>query len=57
MDKKSKKRVVVLRQRLLKLQKILASVKLQCDDPQEVVDVQAEIAKTEHEISELMAKQ
>lgn len=36
MDKKSKKRTVVLRERLQKVQRLLADAKRQMDDPAEV---------------------
>ena len=52
MDKKAKKRVQVLRQKLAKLQQQLTGAKQQMDDPEEVprieksiADVQAEMAK------------
>ena len=53
MDKKAKKRIEVLRQKLTKLQQQLAGAKQQPDDPQDIVRVQKEIAAVESELSKL----
>jgi hypothetical protein len=53
MDKKAKKRVEVLRQKLSTLQQQLAGAKKQPDDPYEPARLQAEIDKVHQELSKL----
>lgn len=53
MDKKAKKRIEVLRQKLTKLQQQLAGAKQQPDDPQDIVRLQQEIAAVEAELTRL----
>jgi DNA-binding FrmR family transcriptional regulator len=55
-DKKEKKRIVVLRERLKKLQQMLAGVKQQCDDPREAEEVEQQIAKTKSELDLIVGK-
>jgi predicted nucleic acid-binding Zn-ribbon protein len=50
MDKKQKKRLEVVRQKIEKTQKLLSAAKAQTDDPQEVRDL-------EHQLSQLQAEQ
>ena len=50
MDKKAKKKIQTLRQRLQKLNQQLAGAKQQVDDPQELDALHNEIAKTEAEL-------
>ena len=53
MDKKAKKRIEVLRQKLTKLQQQLSGAKQQPDDPQDIVRLQQEIAAVEAELTRL----
>ncbi|HEX6962255.1 MAG TPA: hypothetical protein VF175_10340 [Lacipirellula sp.] len=53
MDKKAKKRVEVIRQKLATLQQQLAGAKMQPDDPQEPARIQAEIDKLQQEMTKL----
>lgn len=53
MDKKTKKRLDVVRQRLQVLQKNLAGARKQNDEPGEVERLAAEIAKLEAEVETL----
>jgi hypothetical protein len=53
MDKKAKKRVQVLRERLPKLEKMLAGARAQPDDPREIKDLEDEIAKIKQELATL----
>jgi len=53
MDKKAKKRVEVLRQKLVTLQQQLNGAKQQPDDPAEPARLQAEIDKAREELSKL----
>jgi hypothetical protein len=55
MDKKAKKRVEVLRQKLATLQQQLAGAKKQPDDPAEPARLQAEIDKIHEELAKLKA--
>ena len=55
MDKKAKKRVQVLRDRLHKLEKVLAGAKQQPDDQQEIKDCEQQIAKIKEELASLTA--
>ncbi|MFV2067244.1 MAG: hypothetical protein ACC645_09715 [Pirellulales bacterium] len=53
MDKKTKKKIDVLRQRLTKLRPVLAGAKQQPDDPDEIVRLEAQVASLEAEIEKL----
>ena len=53
MDKKTKKRIDVLQQKITKLQRLLAAEKEQPDDPAEIPRIEAELAKAHTEMSSL----
>jgi hypothetical protein len=53
MDKKLKKKIDVVRQRLQKLQQQLAGSKKQMDDPQEVARLEKDVAAAEAELHKL----
>jgi cob(I)alamin adenosyltransferase len=53
MDKKAKKRIDVLQQKLQKLKQQLAGAKQQPDDPDDVVRLEKEIAAAEKELGTL----
>ena len=53
MDKKAKKRIDVVRQRLQKMQQQLAGAKKQMDDPEEVRRLENEIAEAERDLEKL----
>jgi len=53
MDKKAKKRIDVIRQKLTTLQQQLAGAKRQPDDPHEPARLQAEIDKLQQELTKL----
>ncbi len=53
MDKKAKKRVDLLQQRLQKLRQQLAGARKQPDEPDEVKRLETEIAATSRELDEL----
>ena len=53
MDKKTKKRLEVLRQKLEKYQKLLKDARAQTDDPDEVEKIQKEFEAIKAEIAEL----
>ena len=53
MDKKSKKRLEVLRQKVEKTQKLIAAAKQQTDDPDEVTQLETQIAEYKAEIEKL----
>jgi hypothetical protein len=53
MDKKAKKRIQVLRQKLTKLQQQLTGAKQQMDDPEEVPRLENEIAAAHAEMTKL----
>lgn len=53
MDKKAKKRVEVLRKKIGTLQQQLTGAKEQMDDPDEVKQLEAEIAACKQEMAEL----
>jgi len=53
MDKKTKKRLDVLQQKITKLQLPLAAGKEQPDDPAEIPRIEAELAKVHAEMSSL----
>ena len=55
MDKKAKKKIEVLRQRIQKLQPQLAGAKSQMDDPDEVQRLEDQIATARAEVEELKA--
>lgn len=55
MDKKTKKKIDVLRKRIAKTQQQVAGAKLQPDEPDEVENLQKEIAKMKEEIERLKA--
>ena len=53
MDKKAKKRIDVLQQRLKKLRQQLSGAKQQMDDPDEVVRLEQQINEAESELQKL----
>lgn len=53
MDKKTKKRIEVLRKKLPQLQQMLAGAKEQPDDPEEPARLQAELDAAKAEIHKL----
>jgi hypothetical protein len=53
MDKKAKKRIDVLRQRLVQLRQKLAGAKAQLDDPEEVRRLERDVAEAEAEVAKL----
>jgi archaellum component FlaC len=53
MDKKAKKKIEVLRDRLTKLKQQLAGAKKQMDDPDEVNRIEREIAQATAELEKL----
>jgi hypothetical protein len=53
MDKKAKKRIDLLNQKLQKLRQQLAGAKKQLDDPADVKRLESEIAAAEGELREL----
>ena len=53
MDKKQKKRVDVLQQRMQKLRTLLVAAKKQPDDPAEVPKLEAELAAAHAELARL----
>ena len=55
MDKKDKKRIEVLQQRIAKLQQQLAGAKKQPDDPAEVPRLERELAAAHAELTTLKA--
>lgn len=55
MDKKAKKRIQVLRERLQKLEKMLAGARQQPDDLSEIKDLELQIAKIKEELATLTA--
>ena len=55
MDKKAKKRIDVLQQKLQKLRLQLAGAKKQPDDPGDIKRLESEIATTEAELQKLKA--
>lgn len=55
MDKKAKKKIDVLRQRLTKMQQQLAGARKQMDDPDDVRRLEKEIAAAETELEKLKA--
>ena len=55
MDKKAKKRIQVLRQKLAKLQQQLTGAKQQADDPEDIPRLEKEIADAQAEMTKLKA--
>jgi len=53
MDKKAKKKIEVLRQRISKLKQQLAGARQQADDPEELQNYEQQIAAAEAEIEKL----
>ena len=53
MDKKDKKRIEVLQQKIAKLQQLLAGAKQQPDDPAEVPRLEKELAAAHAELAGL----
>ena len=53
MDKKAKKRIDVLNQKLQKLRQLLSGAKLQPDDPEDIVRLEREIEAAEAELQKL----
>ena len=53
MDKKTKKRLEILRQKVEKSHKLLAAAKQQTDEPDEVDTIEKQIAELKAEIAEL----
>lgn len=51
MDKKTKKRITVLRERLQKLQKMVAGAKQQSDEADELKELKQQIEKAQVELS------
>lgn len=51
MDKKAKKRIQTLNQRLQKLRIQLAGSKQQMDDPAELAELEAQVASAEEELA------
>lgn len=56
MDKKAKKRIDVLQQKLQKLRQQLAGAKQQPDDPQDVVNLEKEIQSVTAELEKLKSE-
>ena len=56
MDKKVKKRLEILRQRVEKTKKLLADAQAQTDEPDEVSKLQQQLAEYHAEISQLKQK-
>ena len=56
MDKKAKKRTDVLRQKLLKLQQQLVGAKKQPDEPDDIVRLEKEIARSAKDLEKFDAK-
>jgi len=53
MDKKTKKRIEVLQQKVAKLQQLLAAAKKQPDDPTEIPRLEVELTAAREELSAL----
>jgi archaellum component FlaC len=54
-DKKAKKKIDVLRDRITKLRQQLAGAKKQLDDPEEVERLERDIALAQAELDKIMA--
>ena len=55
MDKKAKKKIDVLHQRLTKLRQQLSGARQQMDDPDEVKRLEKQVAEAETELGKLQA--
>lgn len=55
MDKKTKKRLEVLRQKIEKTQKLIAAAKQQTDEPDEIVKLEEQLAQLKAEVESLRA--
>ena len=53
MDKKAKKRLEILRQKVQKSEKLLAAAKQQTDEPDEVANIERQIAEIKAEIDKI----
>lgn len=53
MDKKQKKRIEVLQQKIQKLQQLLSAAKKQPDDPAEIPRIEGELAAFHEELAKL----
>lgn len=53
MEKKDKKRRIVLHERMQKLQRMLADAKKQCDSPEELRELEQQMAKIRNELNAL----
>lgn len=53
MDKRDKKRSEVLKQKLTKLQQLLSAAKQQADEPDEVRNLEKQVAETRAELDKL----
>ena len=56
MDKKTKKRLEILRSKVEKYQKVLAAARKQTDEPDEIEKIEQQIAAFKSEIAELKGK-
>ena len=56
MDKKTKKRLEILRQKVEKSQKLLAAAKQQTDEPDEIKNIESQIEELKAEINDLKKK-
>ncbi len=54
MDKKTQKRVTILREKIQKLQKLVAGVKTQNDEPEELAKMEADLQKMKDELEKLL---
>lgn len=55
LNKKQKKQLDVARKKLASLQRLLSDAKQQQDDPQELVNLQRQIAEVESQIEKIQA--
>jgi hypothetical protein len=53
MDKKTKKRLEIVRKKIEKSQLLLAAAKLQTDEPDEIEQIEKQIADLKAEVAEL----
>lgn len=56
LNKKQKKQIDVARKKIQQLQQLMAGIKKQLDDPEELRTLQAEIAKHEEAIEKIKAE-
>jgi len=56
MDKKTKKRLEILRQKIEKARKVLAAAKQQTDEPDEIQNIEKQIEEFQAEVTELKNK-